>query len=173
MFPAKMQVKFVFSAVDITSKHLYRKILLISLMCFITFLCPAEDYSLEVPKGIVYADPGEDVILPVHLSPETSAVFMTVRWFRDSELIYQYKNGQEITDGDYENRACLSIQELERGNISLTLRNFVPSDSGKFTCKVFHDGCLQTGIVHLQGKILVYLQLHIHYGILKFEFFHI
>lgn len=107
-----------------------------------------------VPNGIVSADPGSDVILPVHLSPETSAVSMTVRWFRETELIYQYKNRQEKTNDNYEKRVSLSIQELERGNLSLTLRNFEPSDSGKYTCKVFHDGCLQTGIVHLQGKIL-------------------
>ncbi|ROI16422.1 Butyrophilin-like protein 2, partial [Anabarilius grahami] len=109
-----------------------------------------EDISLVVPNGIVSADPGSDVILPVHLSPETSAVSMTVRWFRETELIYQYKNRQEKTNDNYEKRVSLSIQELERGNLSLTLRNFEPSDSGKYTCKVFHDGCLQTGIVQLQ-----------------------
>ncbi|XP_067233758.1 uncharacterized protein [Chanodichthys erythropterus] len=110
----------------------------------------SEDISLVVPNGTVSADPGSDVVLPVHLSPETSAVSMTVRWFRETELIYQYKNRQEKTNDNYEKQVSLSIQELERGNLSLTLRNFEPSDSGKYTCKVFHDGCLQTGIVHLQ-----------------------
>lgn len=130
--------------------------MLLLFMCFTIFLHPAEDFSLVVPNGTVSADTGSDVILPVHLSPETSAVSMTVRWFRESELIYQYKNGQEKTNDNYEHRLSLSVQELEKGNLSLTLRNFQPSDSGKYTCKVFHDGCLQTGIVHLQvkGKIL-------------------
>ncbi|XP_048031523.1 trichohyalin [Megalobrama amblycephala] len=109
----------------------------------------SEDFSLVVP---VSADPGGDVILPVHLPSETSAVSMEIRWLRGTDLIYQYMNGQKITGRDYEDRVSLSIQELERGNVSLTLRNVQESDSGEYTCKVFHDGCLQTGIVHLQVK---------------------
>uniref|UniRef100_A0A673FVG3 Ig-like domain-containing protein n=1 Tax=Sinocyclocheilus rhinocerous TaxID=307959 RepID=A0A673FVG3_9TELE len=117
-------------------------------------LPPAEAFGLVTPIGTVSAYPGSDVILPAHLSPETSAVPLDIRWFRGTELIYQYNNRQEKTN--YENRASLSIQELERSNLALTLRNFQPADSGDYTCKVFHNGCLQTGTVHLQvrGKIL-------------------
>ncbi|XP_067291761.1 myosin-11-like [Pseudorasbora parva] len=111
----------------------------------------AKDISLEVPNGTVSANFGEDVTLPVHLSPETSAVSMNIRWFRESELIYQYNNGQEKTNDNYEQRLSLSIQELERGNLSLTFRDVQESDSGKYTCKVFPDGC-QTGVVHLEVR---------------------
>ncbi|XP_052398097.1 uncharacterized protein LOC127945936 [Carassius gibelio] len=110
----------------------------------------SEDFRLVTPVGTVSADPGSDVILPVHLCPETSAVSLDIRWFRGTELIYQYKNRQEKTN--HENRVGMSIQELEKGNLALTLRNFQPTDSGDYTCKVFHDGCLQTGIVHLQVR---------------------
>ncbi|XP_042570641.1 uncharacterized protein LOC122135404 isoform X2 [Cyprinus carpio] len=110
------------------------------------------DFSLVVSSGPVCAAPGEDIILPVHLLPETSAVSMEIRWFRGTELIYQYMNGQEMTNNDFENRASLSIQELRRGNLALTLRNVQPSDSGDYTCKVFHDGCQKRGVVHLQVK---------------------
>uniref|UniRef100_A0A8C2BYB6 Ig-like domain-containing protein n=1 Tax=Cyprinus carpio TaxID=7962 RepID=A0A8C2BYB6_CYPCA len=118
----------------------------------------AHHFGLVTPVGTVSADPGSDVILPVHLSPETSAVSMEIRWFKGTELIYQYKNRQEKTN--YENRVSLSIEELERGHLALTLRNFQPADSGDYTCRVFNDGCLQTGIVHLQvrGKLLKNLQ---------------
>lgn len=118
------------------------------------FLSPA-DFSLVIPSHTVSAYPGADVILPVHLSPATSADFMTIRWYRDSELIYQFIIGQEIINVNYENRVGLSIQELRIGNLSLTLRNVQVSDSGDYTCKVLHDGCLQTGIIHLQvrGKL--------------------
>ncbi|XP_059391392.1 butyrophilin-like protein 2 [Carassius carassius] len=109
-----------------------------------------EDFRLVTPVGTVSADPGSDVILPVHLSPETSAVSLDIRWFRGTELIYHYMNRKEKTN--YENRVSLSIQKLETGNLALTLRNFQPADSGDYTCKVFHDGCLQTGIVHLQVR---------------------
>ncbi|XP_043082252.1 uncharacterized protein LOC122329759 isoform X2 [Puntigrus tetrazona] len=108
----------------------------------------SEDFRLVTPIGTVYARPGSDAILPVHLSPETSAVSMDVRWFKGTELIY--RNRQEMSN--YKKRVSVSIQELERGNLALTLRNFQPSDSGDYTCKVFHEGCVQTGIVHLQVR---------------------
>ncbi|XP_043082254.1 uncharacterized protein LOC122329762 [Puntigrus tetrazona] len=108
------------------------------------------DFSLSVPTDMLSADLGADVILPVHLSPETSAVSMDVRWFKGTELIYQYNDGQEMTNNDFENRVSVSIRELERGNLALTLRNVKPSDTEIYTCKVFHDGCQKRGVVHLQ-----------------------
>uniref|UniRef100_A0A673I8P9 Immunoglobulin V-set domain-containing protein n=1 Tax=Sinocyclocheilus rhinocerous TaxID=307959 RepID=A0A673I8P9_9TELE len=102
-------------------------------------LCPAQDFRLLVPTGPVRTDSGSDIILPVHLSPETNAVSMEIRWFKGTELIYQYKNG-------------VSIQELRRGNIALTLRNVQQSDSGDYTYKLFHDRCQKTGVIHLQVR---------------------
>nr|XP_021326071.1 uncharacterized protein LOC110438362 [Danio rerio] len=110
----------------------------------------SEDFNIVVPTDPVIADPGDDVTLPVHLSPETSALSMTIRWYRETELIYHFKSGQEETHGAYESRVSLSIQQLRRGNVSLTLRNVQQSDSGDYTCKVSHEGCLQRGKVHLQ-----------------------
>uniref|UniRef100_A0A671MZ84 Ig-like domain-containing protein n=1 Tax=Sinocyclocheilus anshuiensis TaxID=1608454 RepID=A0A671MZ84_9TELE len=116
------------------------------------FLPATKDISLEVPTHPVSADPGEDVILPVHLAPEISAVSMEIIWSRESEPMYQYSNGQERKFNDYENQVSLSIQELERGKLSLTLRNVQESDSGNYTCKVLHDGCQKTGTVYLQVR---------------------
>ncbi|XP_026056477.1 uncharacterized protein LOC113042105 isoform X2 [Carassius auratus] len=110
--------------------------------------------SLEVPNSTIYAYPGEDVVLPVHLLSETSAVSMDIRWFRGTELIYQYNKGQKETCSNYENRVNLFVQELERGNLSLTLRNVQPSDSGEYTCTVIKDGYQKTGIVHLHVREL-------------------
>ncbi|XP_051543152.1 uncharacterized protein LOC127434436 isoform X1 [Myxocyprinus asiaticus] len=112
----------------------------------------SENVRLVVPTDIISADAGADVTLPVHLSPETSAVSMTVMWFRGTELIYQYNNGQGTTNRCCENRVGLPIQELGRGNLSLNLRNVQQSDSGNYTCKVFQDGYLFTGLVHLRVR---------------------
>ncbi|RXN07441.1 butyrophilin subfamily 1 member A1-like protein [Labeo rohita] len=112
----------------------------------------AEDFSLVVPPAPVFANPGSDIILPAHLSPETSAVSMEIRWSRGAKLIYQYNNGQENTNTEYESRVSLSIRELENGKLALTLRNVQQTDSGDYTCKVFHDGCQQTGLIHLQVR---------------------
>ncbi|RXN21798.1 butyrophilin 2 isoform X1 [Labeo rohita] len=64
----------------------------------------AQDFKLVVPTGPVCTDSGSDVILPAHLLPETNAVSMDIRWFKGTELIYQYKNGREMTNNDYRNR---------------------------------------------------------------------
>ncbi|KAK2870376.1 hypothetical protein Q8A67_024768 [Cirrhinus molitorella] len=77
---------------------------------------------------------------------------MEIRWSKGTETIYQYNNGQEMTNNDFENRVSLSSQELRRGNLALTLRNVQMSDSGDYTCTVFHDGCQKRGVVHLQVR---------------------
>ncbi|XP_055774572.1 butyrophilin-like protein 1 isoform X2 [Salvelinus fontinalis] len=71
------------------------------------FKLTSEDY--------VRADVGEEVTLPCHLSPDTSAVAMTIKWFKETECIYLYKNGQVTERSGYEGRLSLVTQELERG----------------------------------------------------------
>ncbi|XP_055774573.1 butyrophilin subfamily 1 member A1-like [Salvelinus fontinalis] len=85
-----------------------------------------------------WADVGEEVTLPCHLSPDTSAVAMTIRWFKETECIYLYQNGQVTERSGYEGRVSLITQELERGNVSLRLRDFRESDTGDYICQVIH-----------------------------------
>lgn len=84
----------------------------------------------------VFAYPSDDVTLSCHLSPETSAVPMEVRWFRGTECIYLYKDGQVSVGKGYEGRASLLIPELKRGNVSLTLKSIAPLDTGTYSCQV-------------------------------------
>ncbi|XP_038839526.1 trichohyalin-like isoform X2 [Salvelinus namaycush] len=84
----------------------------------------------------VLADVGEEVTLPCHLSPDTSAVASTIRWFKKTECIYLYQNGQVTERSGYEGRVSLITQELERGNVSLRLRDFRRSDTGDYICQV-------------------------------------
>ncbi|XP_064867194.1 WD repeat-containing protein 87-like [Oncorhynchus nerka] len=86
----------------------------------------------------VEADVGEEVTLPCHLSPDTSAVATTIRWFKRTECIYLYKNGQVTERSGYEGRVSLITQELETGNVSLRLRDFRRSDTGVYICQVIH-----------------------------------
>ncbi|KAK1127102.1 butyrophilin-like protein 2, partial [Acipenser oxyrinchus oxyrinchus] len=92
----------------------------------------------------VIAEPGDDVILPCHISPRVSAVDMEVRWFRDAfeKPVHLYsfqENLLETQDRAYQDRTALSPPALERGDISLRLRNLRPSDRGVYTC-IAHDG---------------------------------
>ncbi|KAL0966886.1 hypothetical protein UPYG_G00301390 [Umbra pygmaea] len=79
---------------------------------------------------------GDDVILPCHLSPETSAVTMTIRWFKETECIYLYNNGQVTERTGYEDRLSLITQKLERGNVSLRMKNIKKTDVGFYICQV-------------------------------------
>uniref|UniRef100_A0A4W5JZE0 Ig-like domain-containing protein n=1 Tax=Hucho hucho TaxID=62062 RepID=A0A4W5JZE0_9TELE len=89
-------------------------------------------------EDCVRADVGEDVTFPCHVSPETSAVSTTIRWFKETECIYLYKNGQVTERSGYEGRVSLITQELERGNVSLRLRDYRESDRGVYICQVIH-----------------------------------
>ncbi|XP_073719691.1 butyrophilin-like protein 2 [Misgurnus anguillicaudatus] len=111
----------------------------------------SENFRLVAPYTI-FADLGEDVTLPFNLEPETNAVSMKIKWLKSRELVYDCKYGQETANPAYVDRVSLSTEELERGNLSLTLRNFQPSDSGSYTCKVFYDGNLITAEVHLRVR---------------------
>uniref|UniRef100_A0A3P8XNI4 Ig-like domain-containing protein n=1 Tax=Esox lucius TaxID=8010 RepID=A0A3P8XNI4_ESOLU len=79
-----------------------------------------------------------DVTLSCHLYHETSAVTKTIRWFKETECIYLYKNGQVAERRGYEGRVSLILQEMESGNVSLRMKNFQMSDTGVYICQVIH-----------------------------------
>ncbi|XP_058870411.1 butyrophilin subfamily 1 member A1-like isoform X2 [Acipenser ruthenus] len=87
----------------------------------------------------VIAEPGDEVILPCHISPRLSAVDMEVRWFRErfDRPVHLYLNQRDQLgrqDSDYQDRTALPPSALQRGDISLRLRNLRPSDRGVYTC---------------------------------------
>ncbi|XP_058874454.1 butyrophilin subfamily 1 member A1-like isoform X2 [Acipenser ruthenus] len=87
----------------------------------------------------VIAEPGDDVILPCHISPRVSAVDMEVRWYRDrfDTPVHLYVNKKDqpgTQDSAYRGRTALRPSALQTGDISLHLRNLQPSDRGVYTC---------------------------------------
>ncbi|XP_059405275.1 butyrophilin subfamily 3 member A3 [Carassius carassius] len=79
---------------------------------------------------------GTDFIVPCHLSPEISAVDMEIRWFKETDCVCLYKNRQ-VTEGmSYKGRVNLFTEELDRGNVSLQLRDIGQSDMGDYFCQV-------------------------------------
>ncbi|XP_041723919.1 butyrophilin subfamily 1 member A1 isoform X2 [Coregonus clupeaformis] len=134
---------------------------LIHKVCLLTFLIifdatsSVADLSLIVPPDVVVASAGDDIILPCHLSPQSSAVAMDIRWFKDGEFtnpLYLYKSGMGEDGKSYKGRVSLFYQELERGNISLLLKNVKVSDSGRYKCQASHLDWIQEPAVVLQVK---------------------
>ncbi|MGH0177603.1 UNVERIFIED_CONTAM: hypothetical protein FKN15_074885 [Acipenser sinensis] len=87
----------------------------------------------------VIAEPGDDVILPCHISPRLSAVDMEVRWYRDRfdtpvHLYLNKKDQPRRQDIPYRGRTALPPSALQTGDISLHLRNLQPADTGVYTC---------------------------------------
>ncbi|KAM6451960.1 putative selection and upkeep of intraepithelial T-cells protein 1 homolog isoform 2-T3 [Liasis olivaceus] len=98
---------------------------------------------LPVKKNPI-AVTGEDVTIPCQLMsvniPNNTAI--EVHWiFSNSSkpidvIYYHRKNKEEKELKNYGDRAELFYNELNRGNMSLKLRNISLSDQGKYTCVV-------------------------------------
>ncbi|KAJ8011066.1 hypothetical protein DPEC_G00054330 [Dallia pectoralis] len=65
-------------------------------------------FKLLHPDRYILGVVDDDVILICHLSPETSAVTMTIRWFKETECIYLYPNG-EVVYGDQKEEAAVGL----------------------------------------------------------------
>ncbi|XP_053351300.1 butyrophilin-like protein 2 [Clarias gariepinus] len=87
----------------------------------------------------IYACAGDDVTLPCYLFPEKSAVAMKIKWFKGTDCICIYQNGQVKEGKGYEGKASLLTHELEKGNVSLMLSDVQESDGGKYKCEVTHE----------------------------------
>ena len=114
--------------------------------------CSPTDFKLVTPDPVVEASVGDDVTLPCHLSPETSAVAMEIRWFKGTDCIYLYKNGHVTEGRGYEGRVSVNTQELQRGDVSLRLRERRVGDRGVYTCQVISGEHKEEGRVGLISK---------------------
>ncbi|KAM4611626.1 butyrophilin subfamily 1 member A1-like [Polymixia lowei] len=111
------------------------------------------ELNLVVPSDPVIGSVGHDIILPCHLSPQTSAVAMGIRWFKKGNFLdymYLYEAGKSSEGKGYEGRVSLFSQELERGNVSLLLKDVRMSDGGLYTCQANLREWVQEQIVDLQ-----------------------
>ncbi|XP_062382816.1 butyrophilin subfamily 2 member A2-like isoform X2 [Sardina pilchardus] len=114
---------------------------------------PTDVLKLVIPSSAdTHADPGDDVTLSCHLSMETSAVAMEVKWLRMADCIYVYKNGQGTEGRGYEGRVSILTEDLQRGDVSLRLRDVTHSESGLHRCQVSH------GDLELEETLWLYVK---------------
>uniref|UniRef100_A0A8C1QUN1 Ig-like domain-containing protein n=1 Tax=Cyprinus carpio TaxID=7962 RepID=A0A8C1QUN1_CYPCA len=77
-----------------------------------------------------------DSTIRCHLSPKTSAVDMEIRWFKETDCVCFYKNRRLIEGESYEGIMSLCTEELERGIVSLQLKDVRESHVGDYLCQV-------------------------------------
>uniref|UniRef100_A0A4W5JQT7 Uncharacterized protein n=1 Tax=Hucho hucho TaxID=62062 RepID=A0A4W5JQT7_9TELE len=144
---------FLVPAVRCVMEPLIRKVCLLTFLVVFDATSSVADLSLIVPPDPVIASAGDDIILPCHLSPQSSAVDMDIRWFKEGEFtnpLYLYKSRMGEEGKGYKGRVSLFTQELERGNISLLLKNIKVSDGGRYKCQASHMDWIQEPAVLLQ-----------------------
>ncbi|XP_047672395.1 butyrophilin subfamily 1 member A1-like [Tachysurus fulvidraco] len=120
--------------------------------------------SLQVvgPEAPLVALSGEDLVLPCFIKPNTSAVDMTVEWFKlyvEDSLVHLYRDHKDRNEGQaksYRARTSLYKEELQKGNTSLKLSDLRVSDEGEYKClvedKSWSDDITVKVIVEAQGS---------------------
>ncbi|XP_072544118.1 butyrophilin subfamily 1 member A1-like [Salminus brasiliensis] len=133
-------------------------------MTVLTVLCcmKPESECLKVvgPDAPLFTEPGKDLILPCSIQPGTSAVDMTVEWFRldvVDTLVHLYENHKDMSDGQaqsYRGRTALFREELQKGNASLRLSDVRVSDEGRYKCFIKDKSWYDDITVHVTVDVL-------------------
>ncbi|KAI4892835.1 hypothetical protein NFI96_009553 [Prochilodus magdalenae] len=116
--------------------------------------CVPELFTLTGPRDGEYQS-GSAVTLSCHLSPELSAVTMEIRWFKGTDCVCLYKDRQVTKGRGYQGRVSLFTQELQRGNVSLQIRDYRESDTGDYLCQVTNGDTTEectVGVWRFQGN---------------------
>ncbi|KAI4897630.1 hypothetical protein NFI96_030832 [Prochilodus magdalenae] len=116
---------------------------LLMCVCFYT-----EHFTLTGPHE--ERQSGSVVTLSCHLSPELSAVTMGIRWFKGTDCVCLYKNSQVTKARGYEGRVSLFTQKLQRGNVSLQIRDCRESDTGYYLCQITNGDTTEECTVELR-----------------------
>ncbi|XP_052412144.1 uncharacterized protein si:dkey-27p18.3 isoform X3 [Carassius gibelio] len=77
-----------------------------------------------------------DSTIQCHLCPAISAADMEIRWFKETDCVCFYKNRRLILGESYEGIMSLCTEELERGIVSLRLKDVRESHVGDYLCQV-------------------------------------
>lgn len=77
-----------------------------------------------------------DSTIQCQLSREISAVDMEIRWFKETDCVCFYKNRRLIEGERYKGIMSLCIKDLERGIVSLQLKDESESYVGDYLCQV-------------------------------------
>ncbi|XP_053089225.1 butyrophilin subfamily 1 member A1-like [Pangasianodon hypophthalmus] len=140
--------------------------LCVTLLILFSFMeSQSERFQVVGPEAPLVAVAGEDLVLPCFIKTNTSAVDMTVEWFRldvKDSLVHLYRDHEDRNAKQaqsYRRRTSLFKEELQKGNTSLKLSALRVSDEGAYKClvedKSWSDDITVNVIVEAQGSHLV------------------
>ncbi|XP_043915153.1 butyrophilin subfamily 2 member A1-like [Protopterus annectens] len=118
-------------------------------------LCLSDSLQLNGSSAPIVSTVGHDSILPCYLTPAKRPPDMILIWMKIGSyenkevLTYNGKTNEIKTGLHYEGKAEIFHEELDRGNVSLKLRNVTIQDDGVYTCNVIAD----VRIVHIKLQI--------------------
>lgn len=112
-------------------------------------------FKVIVPAEPITALVGDDVVLPCHLSPETNAKNMKVRWFQNkfSSPVHLYHAGKDQDREqmpEYNGRTQLLKDGIGDGNVTLRILSIRTSDEGQYHCFVENGTYYEEGILELK-----------------------
>ncbi|XP_062391060.1 centrosome-associated protein CEP250-like [Sardina pilchardus] len=120
------------------------------------------EFKLDKRHDIEEFSPGEDVTLCCYLSPPTSAVAMEIRWFKKTECIYLFKNGDVTVLEGYKGRVSVDTQKLQGGDVSLRLRESRKADEEVYTCQVVGARTEETRVgLWIKGRQNVFMTAYL------------
>ncbi|XP_053355838.1 butyrophilin subfamily 1 member A1-like [Clarias gariepinus] len=139
-------------------------IICVTLLTLYSFMkSQSECFQVVGPEAPLDVVTGEDLVLPCFIKPNTSAVDMTVEWFRQdlsvNSEVHLYKDHEDRNENQapfYSGRTSLFKEELQKGNASLKLSDVQLSDEGEYKCliedKSWSDDITIRVIVEAQGS---------------------
>ncbi|XP_069491030.1 butyrophilin subfamily 1 member A1-like [Ambystoma mexicanum] len=120
--------------------------------------------------------PGQDALMPCHLSPKINAENMTIRWYKGHyyDAVHVRQNGQDSNEekmAAYRRRTELIRGGVRVGDLSLIIRNVSSSDSGQYSClfdagAFYEEATVELKVAAVGSSPFLYLEESQNGGIL-------
>ncbi|XP_006882270.1 PREDICTED: butyrophilin-like protein 1-like [Elephantulus edwardii] len=125
------------------------------------------EFTVKGPAEPVVALLGADATLPCQLTPEQSAAYMHIRWYRTqlSSAVLVYYNGQEQGGEqmlEYRGRTELVRDTINKGSVALKIQRVRTSDNGQYRCyfkdgDASHEAIVQLNVIGLGSVPDIYM----------------
>lgn len=134
---------------NISLSPLTLRLTLIVIMLLFVFTPAEGQHQVIGSLQPIVAAPGDNAILPCHVSPQINVKGLTVEWSRLDrkpdprdplkrvEYVHLYRDNREVPDmkiPSYVSRTELFTDGLTQGNISLMIINVTLADEGRYRC---------------------------------------